>query len=130
MRGGQGFLAESLANYSAMMVTEKTFGLEAARRVYDYQMDRYLTRRASIRVDVPLLDVEDQPYIAYGKGAVAMYLLRDHLGEERRQHGAAAIPREASRRRAAVSDGARPLAELRASRRTRSSTCSRICSRP
>jgi hypothetical protein len=32
---------ESLANYSAMMVTEKTYEAEAARRVYDYQMELY-----------------------------------------------------------------------------------------
>jgi hypothetical protein len=31
---------------------------------------------------VPLIDVEDHPHIAYGKGAVAMYTLRDHVGEE------------------------------------------------
>lgn len=79
---GQGFLSESLANYSAMMVTEKILGPEQARRVYDYQMDRYLSRRAAFERDVPLLEVEDQPHIAYGKGAVAMYALREHIGEE------------------------------------------------
>ncbi|MEO8138118.1 MAG: M1 family aminopeptidase [Gemmatimonadota bacterium] len=78
---GEG-LHESLANYSAMMVTETTYGLEAARRVYAYQMDRYLSRRAEMGRDVPLLEVEDQPWIAYGKGAVAMYLLRDYIGAE------------------------------------------------
>ncbi|HET7622200.1 MAG TPA: M1 family aminopeptidase [Gemmatimonadaceae bacterium] len=80
---GRGFLSESLANYSAMMVVEKTYGLEAARRVYDFQMDRYLRGRASFSREVPLLDVEDQPYIAYRKGAIAMYTLRLALGEER-----------------------------------------------
>jgi ABC-type transport system involved in multi-copper enzyme maturation permease subunit len=80
---GQALLSEALANYSAMMVTEKTYGLEAAQRVYDYQMNRYLTMRGRRSGDVPLLEVEDQAYISYGKGAVAMYLLRDHLGEDR-----------------------------------------------
>lgn len=80
---GQGFLSESLANYSAMMVTEKTYGLEAARQVYAYQMNRYLTMRGQVARDVPVLEVEDQPYIFYGKGAVVMYLLRDYIGEER-----------------------------------------------
>jgi hypothetical protein len=82
VRGGQGFLSESLANYSAMMVTEKTAGLEAARKVYDFQMNRYLSRRGQVARDVPLLQVEDQSYIAYGKGAVAMYLLRDYIGAD------------------------------------------------
>ena len=79
---GQG-MSESLANYSAMMVTETRYGLGAARRVYDFQMDRYLRRRAEMGRDVPLLEIEDQPWIAYGKGAVALYLLRDHIGTER-----------------------------------------------
>jgi len=81
VRGGA-FLSEALANYSGMMVTEKVLGPEQAHRVYDYQMDRYLSRRAAFERDVPLLEVEDHPHIAYGKGAVAMYTLREHLGEE------------------------------------------------
>jgi cation transport regulator ChaB len=32
--------------------------------------------------EVPLLDVEDQSYLAYRKGAVALYTLRDRIGEE------------------------------------------------
>lgn len=80
---GHGFLSESLANYTAMMVVEKTYGLEAAWRVYGFQMDRYLRGRANFSHEVPLLDVEDQPYIAYRKGAIAMYRLRLALGEER-----------------------------------------------
>jgi ABC-2 type transport system permease protein len=80
---GREFLSESLANYSAMMVTEKTSGTEMARRVYDFQMERYLLGRAVQSREVPLLDVEDQPYIAYRKGAIAMYTLRERIGEER-----------------------------------------------
>jgi hypothetical protein len=80
---GHGFLTESLANYSAMVLTEKTFGLEIARRVYDAQMDRYIRGRAEQSREVPALDVEDQPYIAYRKGSTALMQLRDHIGEER-----------------------------------------------
>jgi aminopeptidase N len=79
---GAGFLSESLANYSAMMVVENEYGAEAARTVYDFQMNRYLRGRAVQSDEVPLLDVEDQPYNAYRKGAIAMYTLRDHIGEE------------------------------------------------
>jgi ABC-type transport system involved in multi-copper enzyme maturation permease subunit len=79
---GAAFLSESLANYSAMVVTEKTYGAEAGRRVYGFQMERYLRGRATRSREVPLLDVEDQPYIAYRKGAIALYILRDHIGEE------------------------------------------------
>jgi aminopeptidase N len=77
---GAAVLSEALSNYSAMMVTERVLGPEQARRVYDYQLDRYLSRRAAFGRDVPLLDVEGHPHIAYGKGAVALYTLREHLG--------------------------------------------------
>src|SRR5690606_24433727 len=49
----------------------------------DFQMDRYLRRRADFEQDVPLVEVEDHPHVAYGKGAVALYTLREHLGEAR-----------------------------------------------
>jgi len=84
---GQQFLSESLANYCAMVLTEKTFGPEAARTVYDFQVERYLQGRAEQSGEVPVLDVEEQPYIAYRKGAIAMVTLRERLGEER-LHGA------------------------------------------
>lgn len=80
---GAALLSESLANYSAMMVTERTYGRAAARQVYDYQMNRYLTMRGRTGHDTPLLEVDDQAYIFYGKGAVALYLLRDLIGEAR-----------------------------------------------
>jgi aminopeptidase N len=79
---GHGLLSESLANYCAMVLTEKTYGLEAARKVYRFQMERYLSGRASQSHEVPALDVEDQPYIAYRKGAIAMFTLRDYIGED------------------------------------------------
>jgi hypothetical protein len=79
---GAGFLSESLANYSAMMVVEKTYGPEMARRVYAFQLERYLLGRATFGREVPVLEVEDQPYIAYRRGAVALYTLRERIGEE------------------------------------------------
>lgn len=79
---GRAFISESLANYSAMLVTEKVLGPAEAHRVYEFQMDRYLRRRAETGRDVPLLEVDDHPHIAYGKGAVAMYTLREHIGAE------------------------------------------------
>jgi ABC-type transport system involved in multi-copper enzyme maturation permease subunit len=78
---GHGLLSESLANYSAMMVMEKTFGIDVARRVYHFQMDRYFRGRGEVSREVPLVDVEDQSYLTYRKGAVALYSLRDQIGE-------------------------------------------------
>lgn len=79
---GRGFVSESLANYSAMLVTEKVLGPAQARRVYDYQMNRYLQQRGETGKDVPLLVVDQHPHVSYGKGAVALYTLREHIGTE------------------------------------------------
>jgi ABC-type transport system involved in multi-copper enzyme maturation permease subunit len=79
---GAAFLSESLANYSAMAITEDTYGPEMGRRVYEFQMERYLRGRAAQGREVPVLRVEDQPYIAYRKGALALWTLREHIGEE------------------------------------------------
>jgi ABC-2 type transport system permease protein len=79
---GRSFVSESLANYSAMLVTEKVLGPAEARRVYDYQMNRYLQKRGETGKDAPLLEVDDHPHVSYGKGAVALYTLREHIGTE------------------------------------------------
>ena len=78
---GRAFLSEGLSNYSAMMVTERVMGPAEARRVYEFQLERYLSRRRAFQRDVPLIEVEDHPHIAYGKGAIVMYQLREQLGE-------------------------------------------------
>jgi ABC-2 type transport system permease protein len=80
---GRSFVSESLSNYSAMLVTEKFLGPAHARRVYDFQMDRYLRQRAETGRDAPLLEVDDHPHVSYGKGAVALYTLREHIGAEK-----------------------------------------------
>jgi len=78
---GHDLLTESLANYSAMLVTAETYGPATGRRLYDAQMERYLRGRAEQSHEVPLLDVDGQPYLAYRKGAIALYTLRGFIGE-------------------------------------------------
>jgi ABC-2 type transport system permease protein len=59
---------------------------EQVRRFYDYEMDRVPDagrRFTSSSARCPLLEVERPGYLYYHKGAVAMYTLRDHIGEER-----------------------------------------------
>lgn len=46
------------------------------------QMNRYLQKRGETGKDVALLDVDHHPHVSYGKGAVALYTLREHLGAE------------------------------------------------
>jgi hypothetical protein len=80
---GAGMVSETLAQYSAMMVLEATFGLSMARRFYDYNMDQYLTGRTVFtNREAPLLDVAGQQYVHYFRGAVSMYTLRELLGAD------------------------------------------------
>lgn len=79
---GSTTLSETLAQYSALMVMEKTYGPDNIRRFLKYELDRYLTARGTERLEeLPLYRVENQGYIHYQKGGSVMYLLRDQLGE-------------------------------------------------
>jgi len=76
-------LSETLAEYSAYMLMEKTYGKHQLRKFLKWEMDRYLIGRGNeVLEEMPLYRVEDQQYIHYRKGGVVMYSLRDRLGEE------------------------------------------------
>ncbi len=82
---GQGatLFSEGLAEYSALTVMEKRFGREAAQKFLRRELDGYLRGRGTERKkEVPLLFVENQPYIHYQKGSLAFYALRDYIGED------------------------------------------------
>ena len=77
-------LSETFAQYSALMVMEKKYGREQMQKFLKYETDRYLRGRArEHEKELPLAYNENQDYIHYRKGSVAMYALREYLGEER-----------------------------------------------
>jgi aminopeptidase N len=81
-RQGSTFLSESFAQHGALLVMEKLYGREQIRRFLKYELDRYLRARGSERLEeLPLARVENQPYIHYQKGTLAMYWLREVVGE-------------------------------------------------
>jgi ABC-2 type transport system permease protein len=81
---GGSMLAETLAQYSALMVMEKEYGRDKMRRFLKYELDRYLAGRGGELVaEMPLMLVENQGYIHYRKGSLAMYELRDEIGEDK-----------------------------------------------
>ncbi|MGH7619623.1 MAG: ABC transporter permease/M1 family aminopeptidase [Gemmatimonadaceae bacterium] len=83
---GQGstMFSEGLAEYSALTVMEKRYGREAAQKFLRRELDGYLRGRGNERKkEVPLLYVENQPYIHYQKGSLVFYALRDYIGEDR-----------------------------------------------
>jgi aminopeptidase N len=54
------------------------------RRFLKYELDNYLRNRGSELIEeVPLMYVENQPYIHYRKGSVILYALKDAIGEEK-----------------------------------------------
>lgn len=84
---GATVLSETLAQYSALMVMKRLYGPDQMRRFLRYELDAYLTgRRGEAIEEVPLGRVENQQYIHYRKGSVAMYLLQDRMGEAAVNH--------------------------------------------
>ena len=79
---GSTVLSETLAEYTALMVMKQAVGPDQMRRFLRYDLDRYLGGRSQEpKRELPLADNEDQKYIHYRKGSLAMYLLQDLLGE-------------------------------------------------
>jgi ABC-type transport system involved in multi-copper enzyme maturation permease subunit len=79
---GMTLLSESLAQYSAIMIMEKMYGPDQIRKFLKFELDRYLrSRGGEVIEELPLDRVENQPYIHYRKGSLAMYLLKDQIGE-------------------------------------------------
>ena len=74
-------LVETLARHTELRVLAALRGPEALPPVLDRERDRYLQGRAG-RDEVPLVEVRDEPYIYYSKGALAMAALVDLSGEE------------------------------------------------
>lgn len=81
---GAAMLSESMAQYSALMVMKREYGADKMRRFLRHELDRYLSGRGGeANEELPLALVEDQPYIHYSKGSLALYALQDALTEER-----------------------------------------------
>jgi aminopeptidase N len=80
---GASMLVESFAQYSALLVMERVYGRDQVRKFLKFELDRYLRSRGSEVVEeLPLGRVEEQGYIHYQKGALAMYWLKEVVGED------------------------------------------------
>ncbi|MEM6645437.1 MAG: M1 family aminopeptidase [Bacteroidota bacterium] len=80
---GATVLSEALAQYSSLMVMEREYGPDKMRRFLEFELDSYLQGRAFERKkELPLMRAETQQYIYYNKGSLAMYALRDYIGED------------------------------------------------
>jgi ABC-type transport system involved in multi-copper enzyme maturation permease subunit len=80
---GATLMSETLAQYSALMVMKKKYGDAKMKRFLKYELDFYLTGRGIERKqEQPLYRNENQAYIHYRKGSLAMYALQDYIGED------------------------------------------------
>ncbi len=90
-------LSEALSEYSALMVMEKQFGVAKLRFMLKHELDRYLHGRGKETIaEQPLALVEDQYYIQYNKGCLAMYALRENIGEQTMNRALSAFVRESA----------------------------------
>jgi ABC-2 type transport system permease protein len=64
------------------LVMEDMLGAEHVQRFLKNELDGYLGDRGTEAMEeLPLVRVEDQGYVHYNKGALAMYFLRNEVGE-------------------------------------------------
>jgi len=92
---GATMLSETLAQYSALMVMKHRYGDAKMKRFLKYELDAYLIGRATERkAEQPLYRNENQPYIHYRKGSLAMYALQDYIGEEAVNQALASLVRK------------------------------------
>lgn len=81
-----GVLADSLAEYTALMAVRRSAGPAAMRRYLRHDLRAYLMGRAlAAGRELPLVQAGPaaEPWLAQRKGGLALYLLQDQLGEER-----------------------------------------------
>jgi ABC-2 type transport system permease protein len=82
---GATMITESMAEYITAKIYEKKYGKQSALKFLQIQRKRYLLGRANeTEQELPLYLVNpEQSYIAYGKGAIALYTLSEFIGEEK-----------------------------------------------
>ncbi|MGZ5040939.1 MAG: ABC transporter permease/M1 family aminopeptidase [Usitatibacter sp.] len=112
---GATMMSETLAQYSALMVMKHKYGDAKMRRFLKYELDAYLVGRATERkAENPLYRNENQPYIHYRKGSLAMYALQDAIGEEAVNRALAAYIRKVAFQDPPYTISRELLAEFRA----------------
>lgn len=80
---GQNMILETLAQYSAMMVLKEKYNDEKIQQFLKLQWDDYTEATLKSRKEeLPLALVENEEHIYYNKGAITMYELQKHIGEE------------------------------------------------
>ena len=81
---GSTMLSESFAEYSSLMVMKQETDEIQMKDFLKYDLQRYLRGRSrETEQEQPLMHVENQGHIHYGKGSVILYALQDYIGEDK-----------------------------------------------
>src|SRR6185436_15089394 len=112
---GATMMSETLAQYSALMVMKKKYGDAKMKRFLKYELDSYLVGRGTERKkEQALMRNENQPYIHYRKGSIAMYALQDAIGEDAVNRALASYIRKVAYQEPPYTTSRELIAELRA----------------
>ena len=83
MAPGEKVLTESIAKAIEAKVLGQMYGEAMQASLMAYNFRRYQSGRAFTSKDEPsLLNLEQQEYIAYGKGPIVLHALQKHLGDD------------------------------------------------
>jgi len=82
---GSRMITESMAEYVSLCVLEERYGKEKGKLFRRKALDIYLKRRFEDENERTLIENSglDKTYIPYQKGSLALYSMRDFLGEEK-----------------------------------------------
>jgi ABC-type transport system involved in multi-copper enzyme maturation permease subunit len=79
---GYALLTESLAKYTEAVVTERRFGKMYLRPYHVKDTQLYFAYRGAMgEKEIPLWQTTDQPFVHYQKGGLALFRLKEVLGE-------------------------------------------------
>jgi hypothetical protein len=80
---GAALLTETLAQYTEAMLLEHAFGKAFMRDYLRTDNQLYFSLSNTNEREQPLVSTSGQPFVCYQKGSLAMYALKETLGEER-----------------------------------------------
>ena len=79
---GSNLISESLAEYSALILTERAYGKDNMKRFLKDELDRYLSGRSNEGKKENVFINCNRAYQWYYKGSLILYALRDYIGDE------------------------------------------------
>jgi ABC-2 type transport system permease protein len=83
---GNKLLTESLAKYTEAMIIEHRFGKMHLRNYLQADSRLYAIYRSMEDDEMPLDSAVGQPFVYYQKGGLAMYAIKESIGEEKITH--------------------------------------------